>query len=429
MSDPDPRNDFPPVLTTAMAAELLQVHVEYLRRMVREGRIPCHRFPGGRGMRFLRDELLEWLAALPGADQSASTGRGTGVRATVEPGNTVLVSTLHAPRHEYGDYAELLDDYYERGWTDGLPVVPPTPELVAEFLAVAELDPDVVIGAVPTREVTVTAEHVAINAVMAGCKREYMPVVIAAVRAHLNEKGNCHSTTGTLSGAAQVVIVNGPARTRLDVNCTAGCFGPGWRANATIGRALRLVIRNVCRSIPNFLDRGSFSTPARYSFCFGEDEEGSPWIPMSVERGVPEGTSAVTVASMMTMASALDLASRTPEGILDTITRTIRQRGTASDVWLGDNTNVVVVMGPEHRRFLVEAGWSKADARAYLWPRVKAEQGPGEGRVGLGKPEGILLVAAGGPGMSETWILFPHLAWAITEPVVPEVAAPSAERG
>ena len=399
-----------------MAAELLQVHVEYLRRMVREGRIPCHRFPGGRGMRFLRDELLDWLAALPGADQSASTGRGAGVRERVERGNNVLVSTLHAPRHEYGDYAELLDDYYERGWTDGLPVVPPTPELVAEFLAAAELDPDVVIGGVPTREVTVTAEHVAINAVMAGCKREYMPVVIAAVRAHLSEKGNCHSTTGTLSGAAQVVIVNGPARTRLDVNCTAGCFGPGWRANATIGRALRLVIRNVCRSIPNFLDRGSFSTPARYSFCFGEDEEGSPWIPMSVERGVPEGTE----RGHRRLGDDHVLRDRPREpharGHPRHVCRTIRQRGTATDVWLGDDTNVVVVMGPEHRRFLVEAGWSKADARAYLWPRVKAEQGPGEGRVGLGKPEGILLVAAGGPGMSETWILFPHLAWAITEP-------------
>ncbi|MEX1007211.1 MAG: hypothetical protein WD271_05135 [Acidimicrobiia bacterium] len=333
------------------------------------------------------------------------------------------MSTLHAPRHEYRDYAELLDDYYERGWTDGLPVVPPTPGLVDEFLAAAALDPDAIVGTVPTREVTVTAEHVAINAVMAGCTSEYMPVVVAAVRAHLHEKGNCHSTTGTLSGAAQVVIVNGPARTRLDVNCTAGCFGPGWRANATIGRALRLVIRNVCRAIPNFLDRATFSTPARYSFCFGEDEEGSPWIPMSVERGVPEGTSAVTVASMMTMASALDLVSRTPEGVLDTVCRAIRQRGTAADVWLGDNTNVVVVMGPEHRRFLVEAGWSKADARAYLWPKVKAEQGPGEGRVGLGKPEGILLVAAGGPGMSESWILFPHLAWAITEPVVPDVTS------
>ena len=101
--------------------------------------------------------------------------------------------------------------------------------------------------------------------------------------------------------------------------------------------------------------------------------------------------------------------------------------GTATDVWLGDDTNVVVVMGPEHRRFLVEAGWSKADARAYLWPRLKAPQQPGEGRVGLGKPEGLLLVAAGGPGMSETWIVFPHLAWAITEPVVPDVVAAAAQ--
>ena len=131
---------------------------------------------------------------------------------------------------------------------------------------------------------------------MAGCRPEYAPVVIAAVRAHLHEKGNCHSTTGTLSGAAQVVIVNGPGRQQLDVNCTAGCFGPGWRANATIGRALRLVIRNVCRAVPDFLDRASFSTPARYTLCFGEDEEGSDWLPLSVERGVPAGTSAVTVA-------------------------------------------------------------------------------------------------------------------------------------
>ena len=177
------------------------------------------------------------------------------------------MSTLQAPRHGYRDYAELLDDYYERGWTDGLPVVPPTPERVEEFLGAADLEPDVVLGAVPTREVVVTAEHAAINAVMAGCRADYMPVVAAAVRAHLHEKGNCHSTTGTLSGAAQAVIVNGPARTRLDINCTAGCFGPGWRANATIGRALRLVIRNVCRSIPNFLDRASFSTPREKDPC------------------------------------------------------------------------------------------------------------------------------------------------------------------
>jgi hypothetical protein len=216
-------------------------------------------------------------------------------------------------------------------------------------------------------------------------------------------------------------VINGPARLHLDVNCTAGCFGPGWRANATIGRALRLVVRNVCRAIPNFLDRATYSTPARYSFCFGEDEEGSsPWVPMSVERGVPEGTSAVTVHSVMTMSSAVDLTSRTPEGVLDSIVAHIRTRGVATDEWLGIDNTVMLVMGPEHRRFLVDAGWSKDDARAYLFPRLKE----GERPVRIGKPEGILIVGAGGPGMSETWVLFPHLAWAITEPVVPEPAAP-----
>jgi len=176
-------------------------------------------------------------------------------------------------------------------------------------------------------------------------------------------------------------------------------------------------VRNVCRAIPNFLDRASYSTPARYSFCFGEDEEGSsPWVPMSVERGVPVGTSAVTVHSVMTMSSALDLGSRTPEGVLDSVAAHIRTRGVATDEWLGIDNTVMLVMGPEHRRFLVEAGWSKDDARAYLFPRLKE----GERPVRIGKPDGILIVGAGGPGMSETWVLFPHLAWAITEPVVPE---------
>jgi hypothetical protein len=322
---------------------------------------------------------------------------------------------LKASQQEYADVSALMDDYVDRGWTDGLPIVSPTPELVEQFLAAAGLAPDVVLGAVPTRDVVVTAEHVAINAVMAGCRADYMPVVVAAVRAHLQEKGNCHSTTGTMSGAAQVVIVNGPARSELDINCTAGCFGPGWRANATIGRALRLVIRNVCRAIPNFLDRASFSTPARYSFCFGEDEEGSDWMPMSVERGLPAGASAVTVASMMTMGSATDFYSRTPEGVTASIARAMRQRGTAGDEWLGDDTNVVVVIGPEHRRYYLEAGWSKADVRAAMWPLLKAPQQPGEGNVKLAKPEGLLLVAAGGPGMAESWIIFPHLAWAMTE--------------
>ena len=137
---------------------------------------------------------------------------------------------LSAAQHAYEDFDALQDDYHRRGWTDGLPVVPPVPERVERFLAVAGLDPAAVLGSVPTRDATVTAELVAINAVMAGCAPEYMPVVVAAVRAHLNEMANCHSTTGTLSGAAQIVVVNGPVRTEIGVHGGAGCFGPGWRA-------------------------------------------------------------------------------------------------------------------------------------------------------------------------------------------------------
>ncbi len=129
---------------------------------------------------------------------------------------------LTASRHEYADLDDLLDDYHRRGWTDGLPVVPPTPERVEAFLAAGGVDAAGVIGTVPTRDVVVTGEHVAINAVMAGCAPEYMPVVLATVRAHLDEMANCHSTTGTLSGAAQMVVVNGPVRTELGVHGARG---------------------------------------------------------------------------------------------------------------------------------------------------------------------------------------------------------------
>ncbi|MDA8044927.1 MAG: hypothetical protein M0Z30_06775 [Actinomycetota bacterium] len=328
---------------------------------------------------------------------------------------------MTSTQHEFDTYEDLVESYFERGWTDGLPVMAPTPAKVQSFLDHAGLDADAVIGTVPTREVVATAELVAINAVMAGCRAEYFPVVVAAVRAHLSEKGNCHSTTGTLSGAAQMVVVNGPARLELDINCRAGCMGPGWRANATIGRALRLVIRNVCRAVPNFLDRASFSTPARYSFCIGENEEDSPWIPLHVERGFAAGTSTVTVQSAMHVVAAGDSVSRTPEGILDSVNRTLRQTGSIGDRWLGEDTNIVLVVGMEHMRYFAGAGWSKQQMREYLWPRLQAPPGAGERTVNLGKPEGLLIVAAGGPGMAQTWAILPHLAWAITEPVQPSV--------
>jgi hypothetical protein len=331
--------------------------------------------------------------------------------------------SLAAPRHEYADPDDLAEDYHARGWTDGLPIVAPTPERVERFLAAAGLDPGEVLGAVPTREVVVTAEHAAINAVMAGCRSEYFPVVVAAVRAHLDEMGNCHSTTGTLSGAVQVVIVNGPVRNELGIACGAGCFGPGFRPNATIGRALRLIIRNVCRAIPGFLDRASFSSPMRYSFCFGENEEASNWVPLHVQRGYDADQSTVTVQSIMRFASASDFTSRAQEGVLDSIVLNLRFHGIGGDPWLGDRHAVVLVVGPEHQRYFIEAGWSKEQMQEYLWPRLNAPAtGPTDRLVNIGRPDGILIVAAGGPGMGETWLLMPHLAWAITEPIQRAVA-------
>lgn len=332
---------------------------------------------------------------------------------------TAIASDLVAEAHPFRDEEELQETYHARGWTDGLPIVAPTPARVARFLSIAGLEPGDLLGEVPTREVRVTAEHAAINAVMAGCLPEYFPVVVAAVRAHLHEKGNCHSTTGTLSGAVQTVVVNGPIRNEIGIECGAGCMGPGFRANATIGRALRLVIRNVCRAIPGVFDRASFSSPHRFSFCFGENEEASRWTPMHVERGFDASQSAVTVHSVMNVASAVDFMARTPETILDSVLFTLRTNGVASDEWLGQDTNVMLVVGPEHQRFFDQAGWSKNDIRDYLFPRFSQDPGPVGRMVGIDKPEGILIVAAGGDGMAQTWVLLPHLALAITEAVEP----------
>ncbi|MEI8000920.1 MAG: hypothetical protein WCI50_06175 [Actinomycetes bacterium] len=329
---------------------------------------------------------------------------------------------MPAHRDEWPDFDAYLEDAYARGWTDGLPVVPATPEKVASFLAAAGLAPEAVLGSVPTREVTVTAEDAAVNAVMAGCLPEYFPVVVAAVRAHLDEKGNCHSTTGTLSGAAHAVIVNGPVREQIGVASGAGCLGPGFRANATIGRALRLVIRNVCRAVPGVLDRATYSWPLRYSFCFGEHEEASDWTPLHVQRGFAPDASAVTVHSVMRMVSSWDSDARNPEAVAATLVADTRHHGIRGDDFLGDGVNVVYVMGREHQRFFLEAGWSKEDLQAYLFPRLSAEAiGPRDRHVNVSRPENILVVQAGGAGMSETWILFPHLAHAITRLVEPAV--------
>jgi hypothetical protein len=325
---------------------------------------------------------------------------------------------LTATRLDFASEADAVEHYFEAGWTDGLPVVPPTPERVTAMLAAAGLSPDEVLGGVPTRNVVITAEAAAVNAVMAGCAPEYFPVVVAALRAHLQVKGNSHSTTATLAGAAQVIVVNGPVRNEIGIASGQACFGPGFRPNATIGRALRLVIRNVCRSIPGVLDRATFSWPLRYSFCFGENEEFSDWRPLHVQRGYEPDDSVATVLSLMHLDRAQEFGAG-PEAILAAIAAVARQTGVGHDEFLGDGRSIMLVFGQEHHRRLLDGGWTKERVQEHLWPLLAAEtRDRYDRRLDLAGPDNILVVAAGGPGMAETWMFLPHLSNPVSEKIV-----------
>lgn len=349
-----------------------------------------------------------------------------------------MVTDVRQPTHAYAGWHGFAEGAIAAGWSDGLPLVPPTIDLVESFVAITGLTPETIIGEVPTRDLAITVEQVATNAVMAGCRPEYMPVVLAAARAHFHPLGNSHCVAATLAGASQMVMVNGPIRQELGIMCQEGAFGPGSRANATIGRAVRLVVRNCARSIPGEADRAAFSTPARYSFCVGEDEEGSDWIPMHVERGFEPGTSVVTLNSMTDAYALFDATASRPEHLLDRLAHLCRCRPVNIDEFLGDARTMVVVLGPDHRQVLTAAGWSKSDVRDYLFPILIAPHtrpnpidrlgfhstgGPTESSVEISRPDNLLLFAAGGRGSHLSWAMFPHLASAVSVRVEPAVIA------
>ena len=187
--------------------------------------------------------------------------------------------------------------FQRNGWTDGLPIVPPTESLVRAFLDAAGLKATDSIGVEPVRRRRITAEKVAIAAVMAGCLPEYLPVVVAAVKAMCEPQFGLHGATASTGGSAPFLVVNGPIRTSLHMNATHNVFGNASRANATIGRSIRLLILNVLGGIPGQLDRSTLGHAGKFTFCVAEDEEDSPWLPLAAERGLTVGQSAVTVMS------------------------------------------------------------------------------------------------------------------------------------
>src|SRR5262250_2476424 len=200
---------------------------------------------------------------------------------------TLARPPLRSAVYEFADALDANELYQQNGWTDGLPIVPPTEERVQACLDAAGLAPADVVGVEAVRQRPITAEKVAINAVMAGCLPAYMPVVVVALRAICQEPFNLHGSTASTGGSAPFIVVNGPVRTAIGMNATHNVLGHGNRANATIGRAIRLILINVLGCIPGQLDRSTLGHPGKYTFCIAEDEEDSPWIPLAQERGVP----------------------------------------------------------------------------------------------------------------------------------------------
>src|SRR6267378_3123715 len=261
------------------------------------------------------------------------------------------------------DPASLIEAYFERGWTDGLPVVPPTEKSVSEMLAGAGLRRDEILGEIPGRNTVVVAEKVAINAVLAGCRPEYMPVVAAAVRGLCHPDFAYHGPASSTGGSAMVLIVNGPVARRLAINGGNNAFGQGHRPNATIGRAVRLIMMNVMNTRPGLLDRATLGHPGKYSFCFAENEADHPWEPLHVARGLRREDSAVTLIASNSLYQVYNHLAADPEPLLLCFADALGNVGTPN--LLGFNETLIVFAG-EHAEVLQKAGWSRLDVQRFL---------------------------------------------------------------
>jgi len=223
---------------------------------------------------------------------------------------------MRARRIEIAPGDDASEFMFDQGFSDGLPLVAPTPERVQRFLDATALDPQHVVAVMPPNMAPATVEKLAINAVMAGCRPEYLPVVIAAVEAICTDEFNIHGVTATTMGASPVMVVSGPIRERLGMNMGLGALGAGNRANATIGRAVRLAVRNIGGGRPGGVDRSTQGNPMKYTMCFAEWEERSPWAPLHVERGFAREDSVVTVFAMTGgPVQVVDQESREPDQI------------------------------------------------------------------------------------------------------------------
>jgi hypothetical protein len=318
-------------------------------------------------------------------------------------------SRLRSRRVEIAELEDEFEALHDRGWSDGLPVVPPTEARMLRMLDGTTRAPDEVVALVPPNLVECTVEKVAANAVLAGCRPEYLPVVLAAVEAACTEEFNAHGVVATTWGAGPAIVVNGPIARSIGMNGGVNALGQGNRANATVGRALQLVLRNVGGGVPGGIDRATLGSPSKYTLCFTEDEDGSPWEPLSVARGLPAGTSAVTVFAAEGPRGVADQRSRTPESLARSFAAALRSVAHPKVPLAFD---AALVVSPEHGRVFREAGWTRGrltDELTALLLLDPAEIVRGAGGIEEGvpaealaapvpkfRPGGLIIMHAGG---------------------------------
>jgi hypothetical protein len=262
------------------------------------------------------------------------------------------------------DVTGLIELYFRKGWTDGLPVVPPSADSINAMLSAADLKAHEVVGEIPMRNVRITADKVALNAVLAGCLPEYMPVVVAAVRGICHPNFGYHGPATSTGGAAVAIIVNGPIIKRIGINSRDNALGPGFRPNATIGRAVRLLMMNAINTRPGKLDRSTLGNPGKYSLCFGEDEENSPWEPYHIEKGFRQEESTATVFATEGTHQIYNQLSKDPEELCITMADAMANLGSMNII---GHQEFFVVFAGEHQEIFRQSNWSKSQVKECLF--------------------------------------------------------------
>ena len=311
--------------------------------------------------------------------------------------------------------ADAIEFMYEQGWTDGLPVVPPTPDRVRAMLDATGLEADTVLGVVPARRMTIPARLAAANAVMAGCRPDYFPLVVTALEAVLDPAFNVNTVATSTGGAAICIVVSGPESARVGMNSQHNLLGSGNRANATIGRAVRLTVANGLGAKTGKLDASSIGHPGKYTLCFAEHEPRGDWDPLRVELGYGAEDTTVTIMATEGPRQIAQQLSEAPEDVLLAFAGAMTQ---PSQFITGKAGQCVVVLGHEHAQSLREAGWTRQRAREFLVEHSRIspaelaaggihletgaqhDMSPGaDGRLAtFVDTDDIVLVTAGGPG-------------------------------